>query len=243
MFSRNFGWVALAALTLGIGFWFGRGQVTSPSQDAEPRLHLGDIAPDFEARTTQGTIRFHEWMGEHWTILLSHPRAFTPVCSTELGVAAIFQKQFAERNTKLIALSIDTIASQNQWVSDINAMQNTPIEFPLIADTDRRIARLYGMLDTLSKDDLTVRSVFIIDPQKRIRLKMDYPASTGRNFAEILRALEALQVNSERSLATPANWEKGQKLVIPADVPTEEAQRKYAKGFEEMTSYLRLTAY
>lgn len=204
-------------------------------------LRLGDIAPDFEAETSQGKIKFHDWLGDSWGILFSHPADFTPVCTTELGTVANYYPEFEKRNVKVIALSVDGIDSHMEWIKDINETQNTTINFPIIADEDKRIAELYDMIHPNASDSFTVRSVFIIGPDKKIKLMMTYPASTGRNFDELLRVIDSLQLTAKYSVATPANWKDGDKVVISTAVKDEDIAAKFPKGYERVKPYLRMT--
>ena len=204
-------------------------------------LRLGDIAPDFTASTTEGEINFHEWIGEGWAVLFSHPADYTPVCTTELGTVAKFKDQFSDRNTKVAALSVDPLSDHLGWIKDINETQGTTVNFPLIADPDRKIAELYDMIHPNADAKATVRSVFIVGPDKKIKLTITYPPSTGRNFHEILRVIDSLQLTAYRKLATPANWEKGDDLVISPSVSNEEAKKMFPKGFTEVKPYLRMT--
>jgi alkyl hydroperoxide reductase subunit AhpC len=204
-------------------------------------LRLGDIAPDFEAETSQGKIKFHDWLGDSWGILFSHPADFTPVCTTELGTVANYYPEFEKRNVKVIALSVDGIDSHMEWIKDINETQNTTVNFPIIADEDKRIAELYDMIHPNASDSFTVRSVFIIGPDKKIKLMMTYPASTGRNFDELLRVIDSLQLTAKYSVATPANWKDGDKVVISTAVKDEDIAAKFPKGYERVKPYLRMT--
>ena len=204
-------------------------------------LRLGDGAPDFTAQTTEGTVRFHEWLGDGWGILFSHPADFTPVCTTELGVVAKLKAEFAKRNVKVIGVSVDPLDSHNSWVSDINETQNTTVNFPLIADPDKTVASMYDMIHPNEDDKATVRSVFVIGPDKKVKLTLTYPASTGRNFAEILRVIDSLQLTAYHQVATPANWEDGEDCIIVPAVTDEEATEKFPKGFTTVKPYLRFT--
>ena len=204
-------------------------------------LRLGDIAPDFTAETTQGTIHFHEWLGDSWGILFSHPADFTPVCTTELGTVANYYPEFVKRNTKVIALSVDGLDSHLQWINDINETQNTTVNFPIIADEDKKVANLYDMLHPNASDKFTVRSVFIIGSDKKIKLILTYPASTGRNFDEILRVIDSLQLTADYSVATPANWKDGEDVVISTAINDEDIPAKFPKGFQRIKNYLRMT--
>lgn len=204
-------------------------------------LRLGDIAPDFEAETSQGKIKFHEWLGDSWGVLFSHPADFTPVCTTELGTVANYYPEFEKRNVKVIALSVDGVDSHMEWIKDINETQNTTVNFPIIADEDKRVAELYDMIHPNSSESFTVRSVFIIAPDKKIKLTLTYPASTGRNFDEILRVIDSLQLTAKYSVATPANWKDGDKVVISTSVKDEDIAAKFPKGYDRIKPYLRMT--
>ncbi|WP_210463791.1 MULTISPECIES: peroxiredoxin [Rufibacter] len=204
-------------------------------------LRLGDIAPDFTAETSEGTINFHEWIGDGWAVLFSHPRDYTPVCTTELGAVARIKDEFDRRGVKVAALSVDPIDSHHGWIQDINETQNTTVNFPIIADADRKVSDLYDMIHPNASDTFTVRSVFIIGPDKKVKLIFTYPASTGRNFAEILRVIDSLQLTANHSVATPANWENGQDCVILPSVKQEEVEAKFPKGHVVVKPYLRLT--
>jgi thioredoxin-dependent peroxiredoxin len=204
-------------------------------------LRLGDIAPDFTAETSEGKINFHEWMGGGWAVLFSHPKDYTPVCTTELGMVARYKKDFDKRNTKVVAISIDPLSSHTGWINDINETQNCEVNFPLIADPDKKIANLYDMIHPNANDTMTVRSVFIIGPDKKIKLMLTYPASTGRNFDEILRVIDSLQLTANYSVATPANWKDGEDVVIGMSVKDEEIAGKFPKGHKALKPYLRMT--
>ena len=204
-------------------------------------VRLGDIAPDFEAETSQGKIKFHEWLGDSWGVLFSHPADFTPVCTTELGTVANYYPEFKKRNVKVIALSVDGVASHMEWIKDINETQNATVNFPIIADEDKRIAELYDMIHPNASESFTVRSVFIIGPDKKIKLTLTYPASTGRNFDELLRVIDSLQLTAKYSVATPANWKDGDKVVISTSVKDEDIAAKFPKGYERIKPYLRMT--
>jgi thioredoxin-dependent peroxiredoxin len=205
-------------------------------------LHIGSIAPDFEQESSEGRIKFHEWLGDSWGVLFSHPADFTPVCTTELGRVAKLKGEFAKRGAKVIALSVDTLASHTGWIGDIEETQGTKINFPILADADRKVAKLYDMIHPEANDTLTVRSVFIIDPKKKIRLIITYPASTGRNFDEILRVIDSLQLTDNHSVATPVDWQDGQEVVIvPSLKDPEILKQKFPKGWREVKPYLRLT--
>jgi alkyl hydroperoxide reductase subunit AhpC len=204
-------------------------------------LRLGDIAPDFEAETSQGKIKFHEWLGDSWGVLFSHPADFTPVCTTELGTVANYYPEFEKRNVKVVALSVDGVDSHMEWIKDINETQNTTVNFPIIADEDKHIAELYDMIHPNASESFTVRSVFIIGPDKKIKLTLTYPASTGRNFDELLRVIDSLQLTAKYSVATPANWKDGDKVVISTSVKDEDIAAKFPKGYERVKPYLRMT--
>jgi len=205
-------------------------------------LRLGDTAPDFQQDSTAGPISFHEWAGDSWVVLFSHPADFTPVCTTELGKTAALNGEFARRGVKPIAVSVDPVESHRQWVGDINETQNTTVNFPILADADRKVATLYDMIHPNSLANATVRSVFVIDPKKQIRLTLTYPASTGRNFDEILRVIDSLQLTDNHKVATPANWQDGDDVVIlPSLQDPAEIARRFPKGFRALRPYLRLT--
>jgi len=204
-------------------------------------LRLGDEAPNFTALSTEGEINFHEWLGEGWGVLFSHPADHTPVCTTELGTVAKTKAQFAARNCKVCALSVDPIEDHHEWIKDINETQNTTVNFPLIADHDSKVAQMYDMIHPNASAKATVRSVFVIGPDKKVKLTITYPPSTGRNFDEILRVIDSLQLTAYHKLATPANWKKGDDLVISPSVSNEEAKKLFPKGFTEVKPYLRLT--
>jgi len=204
-------------------------------------LRLGDTAPNFTADSTAGNINFHEYLGDSWGILFSHPADYTPVCTTELGTAAKLKGEFDKRNVKMIALSVDPVESHHGWVKDINETQQTEVNYPIIADGDRKVSELYDMIHPNANESQTVRSVFIIDPAKKIRLIITYPASTGRNFNELLRVLDSLQLTSYHSVATPANWKNGEDVVILPAITNEEIPGKFPKGHKEIKPYLRFT--
>ena len=204
-------------------------------------LRLGDIAPDFKAETTDGNISFHEWIGDKWAIFFSHPADYTPVCTTELGMASKYKPQFDQRNVKMIAISVDPLESHKSWVKDINETQNCEVNFPIIADPDRKIAELYDMIHPNANEKFTVRSVFIVGPDKKIKLTLTYPASTGRNFDELIRVIDSLQLTANYSVATPANWIDGQDVVVSPAIKTEDIAAKFPKGFKEIKPYLRMT--
>jgi alkyl hydroperoxide reductase subunit AhpC len=204
-------------------------------------LRLGDIAPDFTAETTQGTIHFHEWLGDSWGILFSHPADYTPVCTTELGFTAKLKDEFAKRNVKALALSVDPIDSHYGWIKDIEETQHTVVNFPIIADPDKTVATMYDMIHPNASDKFTVRSLFIIGNDKKIKLIITYPASTGRNFHEVLRVIDSLQLTANYSVATPANWQDGEEVVIAPAISDADADVKFPKGYKKIKSYLRLT--
>lgn len=204
-------------------------------------LRLGDIAPNFDAETTQGTLNFHEWLGYSWGLLFSHPADFTPVCTTELGKTALLKGEFEKRNVKVIAVSVDDLDSHNRWVPDINEVNNTEVNFPIIADGDRNVATLYDMIHPNASEKATVRSVFVIGPDKKIKLTLTYPASTGRNFNEILRVIDSLQLTANYQVATPADWKEGDDVIVVPAVSTEDAQKKFTKGLNIVKPYLRYT--
>ena len=204
-------------------------------------IRLGDEAPDFTAETTEGTISFHEWIGDGWAVLFSHPADFTPVCTTELGLVAKLKSEFDRRNVKIIALSVDPVDSHNSWIGDINETQSTTVNFPLIADPDREVSNLYDMIHPNALDNLTVRSVFVIGPDKKVKLTLTYPASTGRNFDEILRVIDSLQLTADHSVATPANWTDGEDCIVVPAVSDEDARTMFPKGFDAVKPYLRIT--
>lgn len=203
-------------------------------------LRLGDIAPNFTAKTTEGIIDFHEWAGNCWTVLFSHPKDYTPVCTTELGYLARIKPEFERRNTKVIGLSIDSLDDHFGWAKDIQETQGTELNFPLIADSDRKISLLYDMIHPKADATLTVRSVFVIDCDKKIRLTLTYPASTGRNFDEILRTIDSLQLTSDFNVATPVNWRHGEDIIIVPTVSNEEAHKQFPDGWKEVKPYLRV---
>jgi len=205
-------------------------------------LRLGDTAPDFTQDSSEGSISFHQWLGNSWGILFSHPADFTPVCTTELGATAKLGEEFKKRNVKAIALSVDPVESHKSWISDINETQSTTVNFPILADADKKVSNLYDLIHPNASTTATVRSVFIIDPNKKIRLTLTYPASTGRNFNEILRVIDSLQLTEYHSVATPANWKDGDDVVIvPSITDPEVLKTKFPKGFKAIKPYLRLT--
>jgi thioredoxin-dependent peroxiredoxin len=204
-------------------------------------LRLGDVAPNFQASTTQGDIDFYQWAGNHWVVFYSHPADFTPVCTTELGRTAALKEEFAKRNVKPIALSIDPLNSHMDWIKDIEETQEVKMNFPVIADHDRKVAELYDMIHPNQTEKVTVRSVFIIDPNKKVRLTLTYPPSTGRNFHEILRVIDSLQLTDNYSVATPVDWEQGEDVVISPSVPDADVPAKFPKGSTTIKPYLRMT--
>ncbi len=202
-------------------------------------VRLGDIAPDFTADTTDGPIRFHEWLGDGWGILFSHPKDFTPVCTTELGEVAKLKPEFAKRNVKVIGLSVDPLDSHKDWVKDIETTQGCAVNYPLIADPDRKVSDLYDMIHPSANDTFTVRSVFVIGADKKVKLTLTYPASTGRNFSEILRVVDSLQLTAKHSVATPVNWKQGEDVIIAASLNDEDAKKKFPAGWKAPVPYLR----
>ncbi len=204
-------------------------------------LRLGDEAPNFTAQSTEGEINFHEWLGDKWGVLFSHPADYTPVCTTELGTVAKIKGEFDKRNVKVVALSVDGLESHDGWVADINETQNTTVNFPIIADEDRNVSELYDMIHPNADDKLTVRSVFVIGPDKKIKLIITYPASTGRNFHELIRVIDSLQLTAYHKVATPANWENGDDTVIVPAVTDEEIPELFPKGYTKVKPYLRIT--
>jgi thioredoxin-dependent peroxiredoxin len=204
-------------------------------------LKLGDKAPNFDAETSEGKINFYDYLGDSWGILFSHPADYTPVCTTELGAAAKYKDEFKKRNVKMLALSVDGVESHKDWIKDINETQNTTVNFPIIADEDRKVSDLYDMIHPNADDTLTVRSVFVIAPDKTIKLMITYPASTGRNFEELLRVIDSLQLTQYHKVATPANWKHGEDVVISPSISNEDAKDMFPKGFKEIKPYLRMT--
>ncbi len=204
-------------------------------------LRLGDIAPDFTAESSEGPISFHNWLGNSWGILFSHPADYTPVCTTELGTTAKLKSEFDKRNVKVVALSVDGLESHIGWIKDINETQNTVVNFPIIADHDKKVSLLYDMIHPNANENFTVRSVFIIGPDKKVKLTITYPASTGRNFDELLRVIDSLQLTANYSVATPANWRAGEDVVVIAAIKTEDIAAKFPKGFKMVKPYLRMT--
>jgi alkyl hydroperoxide reductase subunit AhpC len=204
-------------------------------------LRLGDTVPNFTQASTEGEINFYDWAGDSWVVLFSHPADFTPVCTTELGVVAKLKPEFDKRNAKVIALSVDDVDSHNGWVGDIEETQGSKLNYPILADPDKKVSDLYDMIHPNANAKLTVRTVFVIDPQKKLRLSLTYPPSTGRNFDEILRVIDSLQLTDNYSVATPADWKDGEDCVVVPSIPTDEARQKFPKGLTELKPYLRMT--
>ena len=204
-------------------------------------LRLGDLAPNFKAKTSQGEISFYDYLGDSWAVLFSHPADYTPVCTTELGKTASLKNEFDKRNVKVLALSVDSVESHKGWINDINETQSVEVNFPIIADENREIADLYGMMHPNASETLTVRSLFIIGPDKKIKLMITYPASTGRNFQEILRVIDSLQLTADYSVATPADWKEGEDVVVSTAITTEDIPAKFPKGHRVIKPYLRMT--
>lgn len=204
-------------------------------------LLLGDTAPDFEAETTEGKINFHDWIGDDWVIFFSHPADFTPVCTTELGYTAKLKDQFAERGAKAIAISGDSLEDHQEWVKDIDETQSTTVQFPIIADPEKKVATLYNMIHPKANANVTVRAVYVIDPNKKIRASIVYPPSAGRNFDEILRLIDSLQLTDNHKVATPVNWRQGEDVIIVPSVSDEDADKLFPKGYKTIKPYLRTT--
>ena len=204
-------------------------------------IRIGDTAPDFTADTTEGTLNFHEYLGDSWGVLFSHPKDFTPVCTTELGTVAKLKPEFDKRNVKVIGLSVDGVESHGKWADDIKETQGTAVNFPVIGDADKKVSDLYDMIHPNANDTLTVRSVFIVGPDKKVKLSITYPASTGRNFDEILRVIDSLQLTANYQVATPVNWSDGDDVIITAAVSDEDAKEKFPKGWKAVKPYLRIT--
>lgn len=204
-------------------------------------IRLGDDAPNFTAQSSEGTINFHEWLGDSWGILFSHPADYTPVCTTELGTVAKYKSEFDKRNVKVVALSVDGLESHKGWIMDINETQHTTVNFPIIADEDHKVSELYDMIHPNANDKLTVRSVFVIGPDKKVKLIITYPASTGRNFDELLRVIDSLQLTAYHKVATPANWKSGEDVVISPSITNEQIPAMFPKGHKEIKPYLRMT--
>ena len=204
-------------------------------------LQLGDVAPDFTAETTEGKINFHEYLGDGWGVLFSHPRDFTPVCTTELGRVAKLKNEFERRNTRVVGLSVDPVESHEQWARDIEETQGAALNFPLVGDPDRSVADLYGMIHPNANDTQTVRSVFVVGPDKKVKLTLTYPASTGRNFDEILRVIDSLQLTADYLVSTPADWKDGDDVIVAPALSDDEAKERFPKGFDTKKPYLRVT--
>jgi alkyl hydroperoxide reductase subunit AhpC len=204
-------------------------------------LRLGDIAPNFQAKTTAGDLDFYEYLGNSWGVLFSHPADFTPVCTTELGKTASLQAEFAKRNVKVLAVSVDPLDKHHGWIKDINETQNVSVGFPIIADEDKQVANLYGMIHPNASETFTVRSLFVIGPDKKVKLTITYPASTGRNFVEVLRVIDSLQLTANHSVATPADWKHGEDVIVVPAVSTDDAIKKFPKGVKVVKPYLRYT--
>ena len=204
-------------------------------------LQLGDTVPNFSQESSEGTISFYDWAGDSWVVFFSHPADYTPVCTTELGEVAKLKPEFDKRNVKVIALSVDDAESHRGWIGDINETQCTIVNYPILADVDKKVSELYGMIHPSANAKVTVRTVFVIDPQKKLRLTITYPPSTGRNFDEILRVIDSLQLTDNYGVATPVNWQEGEDVVVVPTISTEEAKQKFPKGVQEIKSYLRMT--
>lgn len=204
-------------------------------------VRLGDTAPDFTQESTEGPIKFHDWIGDKWAVLFSHPKDFTPVCTTELGEVAKLKPEFDKRNVKAIGLSVDPLPDHKKWAGDIEETQGTKLNFPLLADADRKVSDLYGMIHPNANDTLTVRSVFVIGPDKKVKLTITYPASTGRNFDEILRVIDSLQLTANYKVATPVNWKHGDDCIIVPSVSDADADKAFPKGYKKVKPYLRIT--
>ena len=204
-------------------------------------VRLGDIAPDFTAETTQGAVNFHEWKKDSWAVLFSHPKDFTPVCTTELGAVSALVPEFAKRNTKVIGLSVDPVDSHERWSADIADVTGHKVNFPMIADADRTVSSLYDMIHPSASDTMTVRSVFVVGPDNKVKLTLTYPASTGRNFDELLRVIDSLQLTATYAVATPADWKHGDEVIITTAVSDEDAEKRFPKGFVKKKPYLRVT--
>ncbi len=214
------------------------GEIT---EDTLMALQLGNTVPNFTQQSSQGKIDFYDWAGDSWVVLFSHPADYTPVCTTELGSVALLKPDFDKRGVKVIALSVDDVESHTGWINDINETQNTTVNYPIIADVDKSVSDLYGMIHPDADAKVTVRTVFVIDPQKKLRLTITYPPSTGRNFNEVLRVIDSLQLTDNYSVATPVDWVDGEDVVVAPSIPTEEAKQKFPKGVTEIKSYLRMT--
>lgn len=204
-------------------------------------IQLGDLAPDFTQQSTAGTIKFHEYLGGSWGVLFSHPKAFTPVCTTELGMVAKLKPEFDKRNVKVLGLSVDPVADDHKWAEDIRETQGTALNFPIVSDTDRSVSTLYGMIHPNASDTMTVRSVFVIGPDKKVKLTITYPPSTGRNFDEVLRVIDSLQLTANHKVATPVNWKHGEDCIVVPSLSDEDATKLFPKGFKKVKPYLRTT--
>lgn len=204
-------------------------------------IRLGETAPDFKAVTTEGEISFHDWLGDSWGMLFSHPADFTPICTTELGRTAALKEEFAKRGVKAMAVSVDPLDSHHEWIKDIEETQNVKMNFPIVADEDRKVAELYDMIHPAMTEKTTVRTVFVIGPDKKVKLTLTYPPATGRNFLEILRVIDSLQLTANHSVATPADWKQGEDVVISPSISDEDAVTKFPKGFKTVKPYLRVT--
>jgi thioredoxin-dependent peroxiredoxin len=204
-------------------------------------VRIGDIAPDFEAQTTEGPLNFHQWKGNSWAVLFSHPKDFTPVCTTELGAVARLKPEFERRNTKVIGLSVDPLDAHDRWSNDIEHVTGNRPNFPMIADSDKKVSDLYGMIHPNASDTMTVRSVFVVGPDNKVKLTLTYPASTGRNFDEVLRVIDSLQLTANYAVATPADWKHGEDVIITTAVSDDDAKTRFPKGFVAKTPYLRVT--
>jgi thioredoxin-dependent peroxiredoxin len=204
-------------------------------------IRIGDVAPDFNATTTEGDIRFHDFLGDSWGVLFSHPADYTPVCTTELGKTAQLKDEFEKRNVKVLAVSVDPLDKHEGWVKDINETQNTSVQFPIIADHSREVATLYDMIHPNASETMTVRSLFVIGPDKKVKLTITYPASTGRNFQEVLRVIDSLQLSARYGVATPADWKQGDEVIVGLSTSTEDAEKKFPKGVTVVKPYLRYT--
>jgi alkyl hydroperoxide reductase subunit AhpC len=212
------------------------------NEEKQMSLQIGDLAPDFTAETTEGKIHFYDYIDGHWAVLFSHPKNFTPVCTTELGYTARLKPEFDKRDVKVLGLSVDQLESHEPWAKDIEETQGATLNFPLIADTDRTVSNLYGMIHPNASDTFTVRSVFVVGPDKKVKLTLNYPASTGRNFDEIIRVIDSLQLTAKHQVATPVNWKNGEDVIIVPAVSDEAAREKYPEGFKTLKPYLRVVA-
>jgi alkyl hydroperoxide reductase subunit AhpC len=215
-------------------------EADADAEETAMAVRLGDDAPDFTAETTEGTIKFHEWKGDSWAVLFSHPKDFTPVCTTELGAVAALKPEFDKRNTKIIGLSVDPLDSHEKWQGDIKDVTGNKVNFPMIADPDKKVADLYDMIHPNASDTATVRSVFVIGPDNKIKLTLTYPASTGRNFDELLRVIDSLQLTAKHKVATPADWKQGEDVIIVPAVSDEDAKKQFPEGWDTKKPYLRV---